>query len=195
MRILISVSTLLLAAAPSLADCRRVAVVKHRAAPAVVVEKQVALATVYVPLVGVGYAPAAYPAPAYPGAPAQANADTAALAILVQQLQQEVQQLRSGQPAPGTAALKATDPGLAVLTNRCAECHDTSKAEKLGGNLTLTLNGQLNVLLTPDQLLSVLSKSHDGTMPPTGPNLTTEERKQIAALVRRQLKAAQAPAP
>lgn len=194
MRFLITMSTLLLAAAPSLADCRRVAVVKRHVAPAVVVEKQPVLAAVFVPLVGVSYAPAAYPAPAYPGAPAPANADTAALAVLVQQLQQEIQQLRSGQSAPATAAITAPDPGLAVLASRCAKCHDGPKAADVGGGFTLLAGGKLAPGLTGDQLLSVLSKSHDGSMPPTGPNLSTEERKHIAALVRQQLKAAQAPA-
>ena len=194
MRFLIVRSVLLATAGPSLADCRRsvkAVVVKEKV---VVVEKPV-LAAVFVPLYAVGYAPAAT-AP-YLGAPAAQpysqppgaapvalgpTPDVQVLLARVQQLEAELQR-RDGV----VGALPAQSPVSNVFVTRCASCHDAARAKEKGGEFAMLRAGKV-VDLDPDQLVRVLARSHDGTMPPAGPNLTQAERDEVAALVRERLK-------
>lgn len=77
-------------------------------------------------------------------------------------------------PAPKEEALKPRTSldGLSVLVNRCAACHEESKAKEKGGGHTYFVDGKLT--LTTGQLNGVYKQLLKGAMPPDG-RLSAEE--------------------
>jgi len=177
MRFLIVLAALALGATPSLADCRRAVVVKHK--PVIVVEKQVVLAAVFVPLplVSIGYAP---PAPVPQAAP---GPDVQALQAQVLALSQEIERLR---PALGPLAQPPLPQRVAsgsLLQARCAACHTETTAAAEGSGLVLFRAGKA-VELIERQLEKAMAKVANGQMPPRGnargiPDLTFAERADV----------------
>lgn len=86
-------------------------------------------------------------------------------------------QAKDSIPPPKEVPQSKDGGGLAVLSNRCAKCHDSAKAATDGGNFVMFDKGQL-VPLTDTQLLLCYRNILKGAMPPPKEGKLTDDEGQ-----------------
>lgn len=140
-----------------------------------------AVAAIVTPIPVATYVPFAVQVPTYSVGVApqqlQQQSQTDAVALAIEKLALAVERIGGGQPQ--TLQSQQMPSHVQVMTARCASCHDKGVAKSKGGDFTL-LDGGKEVQLTGKQIVRVLAKTHDGTMPKTGPKLNDAEKKAIS---------------
>lgn len=152
-------------------ECRRVVRVQQQA---VVVQHQAIVAT---PIVAAVFAPVAVTVPTYSigYAPAAPDPNVQQLVAEIKQLRAQVQALTAVPQALKKEAI-GEHPAVAVMRNKCANCHGAAAKEK-GGGFAL-FDGASFAKLTDKQALNLARNVYSGRMPKNG-KLTDEEVGQI----------------
>ncbi len=67
---------------------------------------------------------------------------------------------------------------IAIMRNRCANCHETNVAKAKGGNF-LMFSGDALSQLSPVDIGIIINEAHTGSMPRNGKKLTDEEYAEL----------------